>query len=185
MKRKNANRKRTIHKPEKPQTNKQTISKNERITNKQTLKPIRAYRRFGLDEQTKVSVQSQPAADTASQPPPICDMAPNNQDGKNHHFTGAPLSRTQELTPRPLTPRAQELLDSDLRRENERRQEDSNRWQEEAEQQNQLVLNHQQAQQVPGQVDEVEIVEVVNAAPVNNGDGEVRNWIWKCTKHWG
>ena len=112
-------------------------------------------------------------------------MAPNNQDGKNHHFTGAPLSRTQELTPRPLTPRAQELLDSDLRRENERRQEGHNRWQEEAEQQNQLVLNHQQQQQVHGQGDEVEIVEVVNVAPANNGDVEVRNWNWKCTKHWG
>ena len=112
-------------------------------------------------------------------------MAPNNQDGKPHHFTGAPLSRTQELTPRPLTPRAQELLDSDLRRENERRQEDNNRWQEEAEQQNQLVLNHQQQQQVHGQGDEVEIVEVVNVAPANNGDVEVRNWNWKCTKHWG
>ena len=117
---------------------------------------------------------------TASQPPPICDMAPNNQDGKPHHFTGAPLSRTQELTPRPLTPRAQELLDSDLRRENERRQEDNNRWQEEAEQQNQLVLNHQQQQQVHGQGDEVEIVEVVNVAPANNGEVEVRIWNWKC-----
>ena len=113
-------------------------------------------------------------------------MAPNSQDGKPRHFTGAPLSRTQELTPRPLTPSAQELLNSDLRRENERRQEGHNRWQEDAEQQNQLVLNHhQQQQQVPGQGDEVEIVEVVNAAPVNNGDGEVRNWNWKCTKHWG
>ena len=161
-----------------PKTNKQTISKNERITNKQTLKPIRAYRRFGLDEQTKVSVQSQPAADTASQPPPIRDMAPNSQDGKPpRHFTGAPLSRTQELNPRPPTPSAQEQLNSDLRRENEDRQEGHNRWLEDAEQQNQMVLHHhQQQQQVPGQGEEVEIVEeVVHAAPVNNGNGEVRN----------
>ena len=113
-------------------------------------------------------------------------MAPNNQDGQPRHFTGAPLSRTQELTPRPPTPSAQEQLNSDLRRENEHRQEGHNRWLEDAEQQNQMVLNHhQQQQQVPGQGDEVEIVEVVNAAPVNNGDGEVRNWNWKCTKHWG
>lgn len=84
------------------------------------------------------------------------------------------MSRTQELNPRPLTPSAQEQLNSDLRRENEDRQEGHNRWLEDAEQQNQMVLHHhQQQQQVPGQGEEVEIVEeVVRAAPVNNGNGE-------------
>ena len=95
-------------------------------------------------------------------------MAPNPQDGRQHHFTGAPLSRTQDLTPR-----AQEMLDSDLRRENELQQQDNNRWQVEAEQANQLVYNHQQQQQVPGQGADIEIVEVVvNVAPGNNGEVE-------------
>ena len=105
-------------------------------------------------------------------------MAPNPQDGRQHLFTGSPLSRTQDLTPRAQEPL--NMLDADLRRANELQQQENNRWQVEQEQQNQLVYNHQQQQQVPGQGADIEIVEVVvNVVPGNNEEVEVRNWNWK------
>ena len=104
-------------------------------------------------------------------------MAPNPQDGRQHHFTGAPLSRTQDLTPRAQEPL--DLLDADLRRAHELQQQENNRWQVEQAQQQQLVYNHQQ-QQGPGEGAEIQIVEVVvNVVPGNNEEVEVSKWNWK------
>ena len=100
-------------------------------------------------------------------------MGPNQNDYRHNLFTSSPLSRTQDLAPRTQDP--VDLLDADLRRTHEQQQE-SNRWQVEQAQQQQLVYNHQQ-QQGPGEGADIQIVDVVvNVVPGNNEEQEVRNW---------
>ena len=103
-------------------------------------------------------------------------MGPNQQDHRQHLFTSSPLSRTQDLAPRTQDP--VDLLDADLRRAHEQQQErnQTNRWQVEQAQQQQLVYDHQQ-QQGPGEGADIQIVNVVvNVVPGTNEEQEVRNW---------